>query len=261
MKQFKFLMVALTLLMGVSLTSCMGNSDPTVSGLDFGRVVESFPRLVIETPAGFKFTALNATESLNLYSNDYVYFQYSYDSDVYRNVKDIDATLTIVEKLVSGVAFPAVDKGENYESATIIKMGDGADGSMSNPNRVKFFYYDENKVILPLFFLLKEKSQESLNMHSFSLVYDENELKEDDSDLVLYLRHRSAETDSKIGVLSFRIFDIRQALNEFRAVTGRKPANIVICTNETTDTTTDNLDKKKNELSKYSVEYADLFKD
>lgn len=33
MKQLKFLMVAFTLLTGISLTSCMGESDPTVGGI------------------------------------------------------------------------------------------------------------------------------------------------------------------------------------------------------------------------------------
>ena len=31
MKQLKFLMIVFTLMMGVSFTSCMGESDPTVS--------------------------------------------------------------------------------------------------------------------------------------------------------------------------------------------------------------------------------------
>lgn len=262
MKQLKFLMVALTLLMGVSFTSCLGDSDPTVTSANFGRIIESFPRMVIETPGGLKFTALNTTD-ISLYSGDYVYFQYSYDSEqqkVDQNTKNIDANITILEKLAHNYCEFSDDKGENYENATIIRMGEGGDNGMGY-NKVQFFYYDENRVILPLVFLMEEASKESLDKHSFSLVYDENETAASDTDIVFYLRHNSMETKAKKTVYSNKLFDITTALRQFVAKTGKKPTNVVIYTNETRDTTTDDLKEKKDELTKYSLGYSEWFKD
>ena len=43
MKQLKFLMIVFTLMMGVSFTSCMGESDPTVSPVATLKVVSAYP--------------------------------------------------------------------------------------------------------------------------------------------------------------------------------------------------------------------------
>lgn len=254
MKQLKFLMVALTLLMGISLTSCLGENDPTVTSVTFGRIVESFPTITIETPGGTKFNALNTAADLNMYSGDYVYFQYSYDSEkVDQNTKSIDANITILEKMTYNHSIVANDNGESYENVTILQMGDGADAIMNNG--IKFIYYDKSKLILPLIFLLKEASKESLNKHSFSLVYNESEVESGDTELVFYLRHNSAETEAKKGVLSYKMFDIDMALEQFIATAGRKPESVVIYANETKSNTSDSLEDKKEELTKYTVQY------
>lgn len=256
MKQLKFLMAALTLLMGISLTSCLGESDPTVSGVTFGKIVESFPKIIIETPSGINFNVLNTAADLNMYSGDYVYFQYSYDSDTQKidqNTKNIDATITILEKMTYSSSIVATDNGETYESATVLQIGDGANMN----NSAQFMFYDKTKLILPLIFLLKEASTESLNKHNFSLVYNGSEVKSGDSEIVFYLRHNSTETEAKKGVLSYKIFDISRALEQFTATAGRNPTSYVIYANETKDNTSDALEDKKDELTKYTV--ADPF--
>lgn len=263
MKQFKFLMVALILLMGVSLTSCLGDSDPTVRGLAMGKIINSFP-IQIELPGGaLKFTAQNSIDG-GVYPGEYVYFQYSYNSELQKidqNTTNIEATITIVEKMTHRYCEPADDKGESYENATIIQIGEGAGSvGMGYNGGFLFGYYDKNTVYLPLAFLLKEASQESLNKHSFSLLYDENEMKAGDTDIVFYLRHNSMETETKRPALSNKLFDISSALAQFENVTGQKPQNIVIYANETTDRTTDALDKKKTDLTKYSVKYPEEFR-
>ena len=75
MAKFKIWMVALTLIMGVSFTSCM-DSDPTVTDITLGQVTEIFPSTVITAPYGIKFTALNSLVDKNLTYGDYVQFQY-----------------------------------------------------------------------------------------------------------------------------------------------------------------------------------------
>ena len=80
MAKFKIWKVALTLIMGVSFTSCM-DSDPTVTDITLGQVTEIFPSTVITAPYGIKFTAVNSLADKNLTYGDYVQFQYSYNSD------------------------------------------------------------------------------------------------------------------------------------------------------------------------------------
>ena len=90
-------MIAFTLLMGLSMTSCIGDSDPTVTNITVGQVTSILPT-VIKVPYDVEYTATNDL-GLDLYPGDYVYFQYSYNSDfVEQNAKKIDATITIGRK-------------------------------------------------------------------------------------------------------------------------------------------------------------------
>ncbi len=253
-------MIAFTLLMGISLTSCIGEGDPTVTRQTFGRVTESFPKVVIETPGDYKFNAVNDLTGMSLYTGDYVYFQYSYNSDLQKvdnNTKSIDATITIGEKMTYRPAVVAADKGENFENVTLIQMGDGPE--VNSNYGIKFWYYDKSKLIVPLIFLVKEASKEALGKHEFTLVFNEEDVKAGASELVFYLRHKSSDTEAKKAVLSYKMFDINRALEQFVAKAGNKPTKVVIYTNETKDNTTDALDKKKDELTKYEVVYE--FKD
>lgn len=244
-------MIAFTFLMGISLTSCIGESDPTVTDVTFGKIVGSFPT-VIETPGGIKFTAVNALDGLDFYSGDYVYFQYSYNSDeqtVDQNTKNIDATITIGEKITYRPSVIAPNKGEEYENVTILQIGNGPD------SYVKFMYYDKSKLIVPIFFLTKGE----LTGHDFTLVYDQENVTATDTEIVFYLRQMSSDTEAKKTNLSYKMFDISSALGLFTATTSNKPTKVTIYTNETKDITSDALDKKKEELTKYTVEYG--FKD
>ncbi len=252
MKQLKFLMVAVTLLIGISLTSCIGEGDPTVTNVTFGQITSIFP-IVIKTPYGVEYTATNSLES-DLYPGDYVYFQYSYNSDlVEQNATKIDATITIGEKITYKPAVNVSDKGEDFESVTILQVGNGPESNF------KFLYYDKSKILFPVMFLMKDLSKESLNKHDFTLVYNEEDVKADDSEIVFYLRHKSSETEAKQRASAYKLFDINRALEQFKAKTGNKPTKVVVYTNETKDNTTDALDKKKDELTKYEVVYE--FKD
>lgn len=242
-------MIAFTLLMGLSLTSCMGESDPTVTSTAFGKITSSFPT-VIDTPMGIKFNAVNALEGQDLFPGDYVYFQYSYNSDeqkIDRNTKSIDATIIIGEKVTYRPSTVDVNNGEGepYENATVLLIGNGPD------SQLKFYYYDKSKLIVPIIFL----SKDGANGHDFTLVYNETEVKEGDSEIVFYLRQKSSDTEAKKPTLSYKLFDIDRPLELFTAAAGSKPRKVVICANETKDETSDSLDKKKEQLTKYIVEY------
>ena len=86
MKQLKFLMIVFTLMMGVSFTSCMGESDPTVSPVATLKVVSAYPYTFQYPNDGLKIIASNTSElltdnSVNLGLGDIIFLQYTYNSE------------------------------------------------------------------------------------------------------------------------------------------------------------------------------------
>ena len=148
MAKFKIWMVALTLIMGVSFTSCM-DSDPTVTDITLGQVTEIFPSTVITAPYGIKFTAVNSLADKNLTYGDYVQFQYSYNSDeqqVDQNTKNINVTIPYIQVIKTGSVIVGNSKGEEEENATILGIGYGAEYA----SQAQFIYYDKNTLVVPI---------------------------------------------------------------------------------------------------------------
>ncbi|WP_291535150.1 hypothetical protein [Bacteroides sp.] len=249
MAKFKIWMVALTLIMGVSFTSCV-ESDPTVTNPAIGQV-ESILPLVIKTPDGTKFTAANSLGDMNYTYNDFMYFIYSFNSDEQDvTSKNITATISSIVKLNSGYAMSSSDKGESNETATIVQIGDNP----TNSAYYHFSYYDEYHVVVPIYYL----AEKEITKHSFTLYYDESEFEAASGMLKLYLRHRSEEEKSTLMVsypLYYNVFDVRSALMAFQSETGSLPAKITIYANETSKSNSDKLEDKKEELTAYTVEY------
>ena len=249
MAKFKIWMVALTLIMGVSFTSCM-DSDPTVTDITLGQVTEIFPSTVITAPYGIKFTAVNSLVDKNLTYGDYVQFQYSYNSDeqqVDQNTKNINVTIPYIEVIKTGNVIVGNSKGEEEENATILQIGYGS----QNASQAQFVYYDKNTLVVPIYFLAKKEK----DSHSCSLYCNVEEIKDTDTELKFYLRHYSQEEEVAEQTGYNRIYRITEALSAFKGITKKLPTKVTIYANETTDFKTDDLDKAKSELTPYSVEY------
>ena len=87
MKQLKLMVLTLTLLMGTMFTSCMGESDPTVSPVATLKVVSAYPYTFQYPNDGLKIVASNTSElltdnSVNLGLGDIIFLQYTYNSEV-----------------------------------------------------------------------------------------------------------------------------------------------------------------------------------
>ena len=249
MAKFKIWMVALTLIMGVSFTSCM-DSDPTVTDITLGQVTEIFPSTVITAPYGIKFTAVNSLVDKNLTYGDYVQFQYSYNSDeqqVDQNTKNINVTIPYIEVIKTGNVIVGNSKGEEEENATILQIGYGS----QNASQAQFMYYDKNTLVVPIYFLAKKEK----DSHSCFLYCNVEEIKDTDTELKFYLRHYSQEEEVAEQTGYNRIYRITEALSAFKGITKKLPTKVTIYANETTDFKTDDLDKAKSELTPYSVEY------
>lgn len=136
MKQLKFLMVAFTLMMGVSLTSCMGDSDPTVGGTFVMEVVDPIYCSFKFADSDIKYTAVNASKlitdtDLKLNSGDIVQIAWSYNSEeqpVTEQTKEIKVTVAGIQNLSTATASYVLNStgADDFENATIKKSASPA---------------------------------------------------------------------------------------------------------------------------------------
>ena len=232
MKQMKFWMVALTILMGVSFTSCMnGEKNTTTSGYLVAKVSNTFPAYEFKTLDGYTMSA--ATQQPNIIGTEasygdlvYIAYTYDYEVDVDATNKKIKISLYGIEKIDGNQVTLAPSKDEpGYEGNRGVQAIT-IEGTNSTSKVSPFMYADNDnsKLVIPIIYYAKEK----LSDHKFSIVYYEDELGQDQ--LVLHLRHFSSETEkeeTKTG-FSYKAFDIASALYEYNNKNGRYPTEIKI---------------------------------
>lgn len=260
MKQLKFLMVALTVLMGVSLTSCLnGNDDPNRT-LDAPlRLVNTFP-YTFQYPddgvkEGIKIVATNTSDLMNYDINygEIVYVRYTYNSDeqiITNETKQIEAKVELplsdnsnCSLNTESVIVDNSEQGSDYENATIIDLG--------NVSNYGMYYYDKNTLIMVVAYYAK-----TLNNHYFTLVYDKEQNDGEDDVMNLYLRHNNYDSETTLdAAASYKAFDLSQFIAEF----GKEPSKIRIYANETDKTGSWKLDDAKPELQYEEIDYKRYF--
>lgn len=257
MKQVRFLMVALTLLMGVTFTSCMnGENDPTVGGTFFMKVTSDFPYTFAFAEGDVSYVAVNSEKLMtsDISRGDVVYIAWSYNSDeqvVDKNTKKVNVTVSGVQKLSSESRIMD-NNGESYQNATIISLGE-SDNSMGQ-NAPKVLFFDKNTLVLPIFYHY-EKEADALSKHTFLLVYNESETKADDTKIRFYLRHRNSEDKPSTRGGAYKAFKIEEALEHYKSVTGKKPSSVEVLTKESNKAGSSSLEDAKAELQTYNAEY------
>lgn len=257
MKQAKFLMVALTILMGAMVTSCMnGEEDPNVR-VDGAlmRVVSTYPATFTFSDSDVKYIATNAdlliTSDINI--GDIVLISWSYNKDeqlVDQNTKKVNVLVAGIQN-TTATSYVLDGDGANYENATVNTIG----VRDYNSNIIPFLYFDKNTVVIPISCLLKEQKLENLKKHSFTLIYDKTAEKKE-GEIKFYLRHTSNEEKATYGASFYKSFDIRSALVEYGEV---KPTKVTIMVNESKSNDSNSLENAKDKLTEYSVDYK--FKD
>ena len=261
MKQLKFLMIVFTLMMGVSFTSCMGESDPTVSPVATLKVVSAYPYTFQYPNDGLKIVASNTSElltdnSVNLGLGDIIFLQYTYNSEeqpLTSETKEITAKVTIGHNCTSGntsIGVPVENNGagELYENATIVELLPAGQGTM---------YYDKNTLLLGVTFY----GEKSPYKHELSLIYgDDNHSagdagKDEEGIMKLYLRHVNNEEKPTERFSMYRAFD----LSQFLAAFGETPTKIRIYANETDKNGSYSLEDAKKELQYEEIDYKSIF--
>lgn len=255
MKQLKFLMVAFTLLMGISLTSCLnsGDSDPysygggmvKVSGyMGYYSFVGQNDVTVTPTPAsissleanGFKMSEMVGKVAQILYRWDSSQLTIPADEkdikgvDLY-SIESLDNTVAIVEE--KGVS--ANDSLSKSNNAAIISLEYNNGGADFKPR-----FYDDTTILLPINYYINQKR------HFLSLVYYPNETESNGSTLRLYLSHNTngdTETNSSTSYsltantggyyglgLYYKTYNLNRVLERYARETGASPTAVEIVT-------------------------------
>lgn len=233
MAKFKIWMVALTLIMGVSLTSCFNSDDNTIQPV-YGIITlkSTFPYQFQVEGSDIVYEANSMTItglSENAYPGDIVFLNAQYDTstqEVNQNTKKIIVTVIGAEKLNEKTY--SVTEDVEYNRSVM------ATSSMTNYNPG---FYSKNWIIIPIGIYLEKSAMENALKHSFYLVYDAEDEKNDENTMVLRLRHESSEDATKEtvpGVINkaFRITELVNMFNE--GSSSNKLKTIKIITQEQT---------------------------
>lgn len=242
MKQLKFLMVAFTLLMGVSFTSCLNDDagESMYDGIGYVRPVMGsyFVDLYGNTyhPTMASVTEMEA-QGFKMSGTDLAQIAFKYVEDT-PATKAEGSTFTPQDyriKLVSAIAVDSystkhVSSVENMEMEAIpetapivtLKPTDNY-GQTYKP-----WMYGAEMLVLPISWKMENK-EEMLKQHTMELVYINDESNESSTELVFYLRHNKG-TDTKTDVFAVRnkAYDVKQIMSDFKGKHGSYPTTIRI---------------------------------
>ena len=231
MKMAKLIwMVALTLIMGVSLTSCINGDDNTIQPV-YGPILlkSTFPYQFQAEGSDVVFEANSATItglSDNAYPGDMVYLNAQYDTStqaVDENTKKIIVTVTSAEKLNENTYISQEDVSYNRSVLSTSELGANYSPAL----------YSKNWLIFPIAFYIEKLEMASALKHSFYLVYDAEHEDNNETTMVLRLRHQSNDDASKeksSALLSkaFKITDLVRNFNGGSTTNKLKTIKIII---------------------------------
>ena len=214
MAKLKIWMVALTLIMGVSLTSCINGDDNTIQPV-YGPILlkSTFPYQFQAEGSDVVFEANSATItglSDNAYPGDMVYLNAQYDTStqaVDENTKKIIVTVTSAEKLNENTYISQEDVSYNRSVLSTSELGANYSPAL----------YSKNWLIFPIAFYIEKLETASALKHSFYLVYDAEHEDNNETTMVLRLRHQSNDDASKekSSALLSKAFKITDLVRNF----------------------------------------------
>ena len=209
MKQFKFLMVAFSLLMGISLTSCLNSdSNTTAQRMAMAKVYSNMGIYYsFKTTTGVTITPTSASISsmksrgvnFDALEGKVVSIMYQWDTELMTIPNDAtkidDVELVSIESLNNAIEIveeKGVSSNDSVENAAIITM-EGNDSFKYAPS-----FFDRTTLFLPINYIMYNK------YHYLTLVYYPNE--EQGDVMRLYLRHndnKDVASGSNMNSLQF----------------------------------------------------------
>lgn len=251
MKQLKFLMMALTLLMGVSFTSCLDSGDSESTEYGYFRTQSYMGTCFFVDLAGNRYyptaesLAAMTSNGFKAESADLVILYFKWADEQSANggssstATDHNIVLVSVTSIDSYRARSLSSEAdlENFENAPIVTLNPMTNSYYGGSSMLEPMLYGSQMVILPISWKMENKL-ETLAQHTFTLAYVE-EAQQDDSELVLYLCHDKG-TDEKTEAtnVAFKAFDIQTFMGMIKSQTGSYPSRVIIKAKVNTDGTT-----------------------
>lgn len=264
MKQLKFLMIAFTLLMGISLTSCLNSeSDPYSYGYGYAKAYSNMMGTssfrmgdATITPTAASVSSLLAQGvDVSKMDEHVVYISYRWDPAVTeisdpKDIRNVDLMGALDLNNTTEVVYEKGAPNDSVNNAAIIKLG------VSESSEIKPSFFDENTLLLPTNYFMYG------TIHYLSLIYYPNE---DDTTLKIYLHHNAKKDESsnttsynyaQQGYLGFfhKAYDMRRIFSEYmRTTNSSKPTTVEIITKE--NSYTYKLDDTQTTEKVYPVTY------
>lgn len=268
MKQVKFLMVALTILMGTMVTSCMESEPGTPTAAGPVEVISSMGSVYFKDatgltifPSAASLAAVETKQQFKPSSTNMAYVVYTYNMDDPQNANAV-ATKKLVVELSYAVSLDAtvedeVQKGGSNDSistAPIISIDNVMEASGTNKD---FFVMNGKYLFCGIRYFFYEKN------HNFTLVRYDADVESTKGEIKFYLKHSGSVEKDGVSTTSlnalnsgypfayFHSFNIATILRNYKMNTGDTSVKIVV---EADVRTTDNkLDSAEKKL--YSLDY------
>lgn len=237
MKQMKFLLVALmTVLMGVSVTSCMKGDDNTIyTGPAFAKCTNYFPA-TFELANGQKLV-VNELSMSNLSVGEIYFFYYQFDT-----AQQAGNSATINVTLYAGSTPTSISANANEGPEKFVEDYNKANAPLytfnSDTSTQPGILFNEYLVI-PIMYWVKvestdDKQTEELKKHSFILTYNFEGVAQGATNLELTLNHvikdGSEETvDRNKYTSTYKAYNLTTAIYAFKQANGgTEPTKITV---------------------------------
>ena len=250
MKQIKTLMVAaLTLMMGVMMTSCLNSEggDSLYDGYFLAKVVYAGGMVggaTFEDAGGNRYeasyTSVSQLESsgANLSNMEMalIYFKWAVDENGEQlTPPNTNATTPQTYEIdLVAIQEASTEYAERLETPAGLEEGDYetspitiANLTGNAGNTVKFDYYGDDTMLYMYLQWFLTNGQEEFKKHKIRLFYVQEEIESESTELKFYLCHDNGGDEGKTAIYpNWYCFRIENALADFEAVTGAQPATI-----------------------------------
>lgn len=254
---FKNWMVALTLMMGVSLTSCL-NSD----GVEYDDVYDMvlvnnyMGYVTFENPLGEIYEPTQASLA-QLEANGFKISEHRMGLIRGKRIEpetDTKSTKTVFTlKAFQAISLEDAVVAQTKEDLDMMAPETAPVVTLDLKNVGKPSLYNENILVTPIMWCL-QNDEEKFKLHKLYLACALDEIEEGETDLVFYLRHdKGGDDKTETAYWNYYGYNIQEALNEFQMKTGNLPANLIIKAHETGEY--GKVDEMPDEYTSYSIEY------
>lgn len=256
MKQLKFWMVAFTLLMGVSFTSCLDSNEGEVYNVQGWTIVDSYMGYVtfkdavgnVYTPTQASLTQFETENKVKIsdYKMGFVVGK-TVEPETGAKTTNFTFTLKAFRPLIYANAVVAPTK-EDLDTAA----PENSPVRTLNVEGMQPALFNKDILVLPISWRL-QNDKDKFKLHKLALACALDEIEEGDTELVFYVRHDNGGDDKyDVYYYDWYAYDIQYALHSFEAKTGKLPTKLVIKAHETGDYGTNEMPTA---YTDYTVEY------